>query len=297
MLDAKVVVLDSPTTSERMAQNVVHVTAVKHLGQFDGESQPQVMLDEQGNAYLVKFQNNPQGKRILANELLGGNLARLLGLPVPPAAIVHVSEETILTEGLCFKLPRGNQRCHAGTCFGSLCRLDTSSLLGMPPKTIVNRSDILGMLVFDKWTGNADHRQVIVVSNHSRFRRWLMMVDQGLCFGGRDWGFHDGALQGFGRFREMYRHAVGLEDFEPWLTRLEQTIDLETLRTASETIPPEWYDHDRNALERLLRQLSQRQTIVRGLLRSSLHCLPHIFPNVLSEQRSESKRHGGIDRF
>jgi hypothetical protein len=33
--------------------------------------------------YVVKFQNNPQGTRILANELLGTRLAARMGLPGP----------------------------------------------------------------------------------------------------------------------------------------------------------------------------------------------------------------------
>jgi glutathione synthase/RimK-type ligase-like ATP-grasp enzyme len=42
--------------------------------------------------YVVKFQNNPQGVRILANELLGTRLAARMGLPTPVAAVVEVHE-------------------------------------------------------------------------------------------------------------------------------------------------------------------------------------------------------------
>ncbi len=45
--------------------------------------------------YVVKFQNNPQGVRILANELLGTRLAARLGLPAAGAAVVEVREELI----------------------------------------------------------------------------------------------------------------------------------------------------------------------------------------------------------
>jgi hypothetical protein len=239
------------------------------------------MFAQDENYYVVKFPNNPQGTRILANELLGSWLARLLGLPVPPVAVIHVSEEMIRTKGLSVELPRGRRLCQAGLCFGSIYRADADCFFsGMPTENVKNRSDLLGMLVFDKWTGNIDHRQVIVVSNGSRRRRWFMMIDQGFCFGDQEWEFHDGALQGIGRFHEMYRHVVGLEDFEPWLSRVEQEISLEMLREASHLVPPEWYQHDQSALQRLIWQLNQRRTIVRGLLSSSLRSLPHIFSNV-----------------
>jgi hypothetical protein len=44
-----------------------------------------------GSYYVVKFQNNPQGLRILANELLGKRLPARLGLRV----IIDVREELI----------------------------------------------------------------------------------------------------------------------------------------------------------------------------------------------------------
>jgi len=38
------------------------------------------MRCDDGHYYVVKFQNNPQGARILANEMLAGRLALALGL-------------------------------------------------------------------------------------------------------------------------------------------------------------------------------------------------------------------------
>ena len=46
-----------------------------------------------GYYYVVKFQNNPQGVRILANELLATRLAARIGLPVPGAAVVEVRSD------------------------------------------------------------------------------------------------------------------------------------------------------------------------------------------------------------
>ncbi|MHB8412675.1 MAG: hypothetical protein ACYDDI_12135 [Candidatus Acidiferrales bacterium] len=39
------------------------------------------MRVEDGNYYAVKFPNNPQGLRILANEMMGASFAGLLGIP------------------------------------------------------------------------------------------------------------------------------------------------------------------------------------------------------------------------
>src|SRR6201981_364695 len=48
---------------------------------------------EEYDYYVVKFQNNPQGARILANELLATRLAARLGLPAPPVAVVQGARE------------------------------------------------------------------------------------------------------------------------------------------------------------------------------------------------------------
>ncbi|MGC1594359.1 MAG: HipA family kinase, partial [Candidatus Acidiferrales bacterium] len=73
-----------------------------------------------GSHYGVKFQNNPQGLRILANELLGTQLAARLGLRVPKPEIIEVRAELIANiEDLVIQLGRGRAPCRAGLQFGS----------------------------------------------------------------------------------------------------------------------------------------------------------------------------------
>jgi hypothetical protein len=70
--------------------------------------------------YVVKFQNNPQHRRVLVNEMLGTGLAAALGLPITPPEIIQVSEELIrLTPELCMEMPRSRVPCLPGLQFGS----------------------------------------------------------------------------------------------------------------------------------------------------------------------------------
>ncbi len=46
------------------------VLAVQHIRRMRGGAQGQLMLGADGHIYVVKFQNNPQHMRVLANELL-----------------------------------------------------------------------------------------------------------------------------------------------------------------------------------------------------------------------------------
>jgi hypothetical protein len=60
-----------------------------------GGAQGHLFRCGEGEFYVVKFLNNPQGARVLANELLGTGLAARLGLPTPLTAVVEVREQLI----------------------------------------------------------------------------------------------------------------------------------------------------------------------------------------------------------
>ena len=85
-----------------------------------GGAQSHLMRCDDGDYYVVKFQNNPQGVRILANELLGTRLAARLGLPTAGAEVIVVHEDLIAhTDDLVMQLGRGRAPCRAGMQFGS----------------------------------------------------------------------------------------------------------------------------------------------------------------------------------
>ena len=65
-------------------------TALEHIRPMRGGSQAQLMRADDGHCYVVKFANNPQHRRVLANEWLAGRLVQALGLPVPPMAMIQV---------------------------------------------------------------------------------------------------------------------------------------------------------------------------------------------------------------
>src|SRR6202045_638360 len=96
------------------------VLAVEHIRRMRGGAQSHLMRCADGGYYVVKFQNNPQGVRILANELLATRLAAQLGLPTPAMAVVEVRKELIdNTDELVMQLGRGQNRCTPGLQLGS----------------------------------------------------------------------------------------------------------------------------------------------------------------------------------
>ena len=142
--------------------------AVEQVRRMRGGAQSQLMRCSNGQHYVVKFQNNPQGLRILANELLGTRLAARLGLSVAEPEVVEVRAELIAhTDDLVIQLGRGRAPCKAGKQFGSRYPgnlADTAVYDFLPDeqlREVSNIEEFCGMLVFDKWTCNTNGRQAI----------------------------------------------------------------------------------------------------------------------------------------
>ena len=215
-----------------------------------GGAQSHLMRCDDGGYYVVKFQNNLQGVRILANELLGTRLGARLGLPMAAAEVVEVGDELIAnTEELVIQLGRGRAPCRAGKQFGS-------RYPGSPAETVVydylpdgtlegvkNSADFLGILVFDKWTCNTNGRQAIFYRPAGESGYQAQMIDQGFCFNAGEWNFPDAPLRGLYSRHRVYESVRGIDSFEPWLSRVESKIAESALDEIQSEIPPEWYEN------------------------------------------------------
>src|SRR5258708_26233190 len=85
-----------------------------------GGAQSQLMLGSDENLWVVKFQNNPQHPRVLANEFLATRLASRIGLAVPACDVVVVKEWLIAnTPELLMQWPNGRWHLRAGLRFGA----------------------------------------------------------------------------------------------------------------------------------------------------------------------------------
>src|SRR3954449_7559871 len=85
-----------------------------------GGAQSHLMRCSDGHFYVVKFRNNPQHLRVLANEMLATRLAERVGLPVPLTEIVKVDGWLIEnTPELRMDLAGLTSRCQPGLQFGA----------------------------------------------------------------------------------------------------------------------------------------------------------------------------------
>ena len=269
--------------------------AVEHLRRLRGGAQSHLMRCEDGHYYVVKFQNNPQGVRILANEMLAAKLAQTLGLPVSQPEVVEVSDWLVQhTPEMYMQQGRERSPCASGFQFGSRFPCDplTTPIYDFLPDAqldaIVNRDCFCGMLVFDKWTCNCDSRQSVFHRPEGDSARYVAtMVDQGYCFNACEWSFPDAPLRGL-YSRQAFDNTVrGLESFEPYLERLENLAD-DFLEDAASSIPPEWYRGGTDELRALLGELAKRRTMVAEMIIACRELASRPFPNWRSNGRSDA---------
>lgn len=240
-----------------------------------GGAQAHLMRCSDSRFYVIKFQNNPQHIRVLANELLATRLAERLGLSVPPVRVVEVTDWLIKnTNELTIDTAAMSRRCTPGLQFGAKFVVDPTSagdagqvfdyLPEAALERVANVREFAGMLCLDKWTCNTNGRQA-VFSRKARERSYrATFIDQGYCFNAGEWDFPDSALRGVYARNDVYKHVRGWDDFEPWLSAVER-MDESTIADCADGIPPEWCG-DTGELERVLEELVKRRARVRDLI-------------------------------
>jgi hypothetical protein len=273
------------------------VNARKSIRKMRGGAQSHLIEADDGHFYVVKFQNNPQHRRILVNEWIASHFLRYLHIAVPSTAIVNLTED-FLAENPDVHIQFGTKRSPvtAGWHFGSCFPGDpaTVAVYDFVPDSLLlkveNLGDFLGVLAFDKWTANADARQSIFlrarlrdfapsVNTHPLRTGFLaLMMDHGYIFNGPHWDYPDSPVQGI-YFRPMvYEKVRGWDDFQPWLDRLihfpESTVD-----EAYRSLPPEWVRGDEDALESMLENLMRRRKRIPELIKECSAGRVRPFPN------------------
>ena len=248
------------------------VQAVQHIRRMRGGAQGQLMLGGDGHIYVVKFRNNPQHMRVLANEFLASKLAAAVGLSVPEAELVDVSEWLIKnTPEMEIDLGQKRVRCEPGLHFGSRYAggLMPGQVMDFLPEEqmaeLRNLGEFAGILALDKWTANANGRQAVFVRRQRERRYKAMFIDFGYCFHAGEWRFDDAPLRGVYFRNDVYQNVSGWQSFEPWLARMENLPE-ETVWTIANEVPPEWYGGDQSEMEALVEKLLGRRDRIRELI-------------------------------
>jgi len=277
-----------PAANLAGALTAPRVRALEFVHRMRGASQPWLVRCEDGQSYVVKFQNNPQHARVLANEMLASRLALLVGLPVAVPAFVEVSRALLGSNpDLAFDVGERREPIRPGTQFGSRFPGIPSQTLVVDflPDRLLRRlknltSTFLGAFVFDKWTCNCDGRQVIFhrPADAEGSSYSVAMIDQGFCFNDGDWTFPDSPIRGIYPRRLVYENVRAMESFEPFLSRIENLTTRELEECTSE-IPSKWCEPDPGQLARLMEALYARRRTLRQAIIDAKNSSLEPFPN------------------
>lgn len=272
-------------------------TARRLIRKMRGGAQAHLLEADDGNFYVVKFRNNPQGRRVLINEWIGAIFLRHLGIACPPVAIVRIDSSFIQANAdLGLQFGGSQVQVEPGWHFGSKFPGDPArmAVYDFVPDALLQRveniHEFAAMLAFDKWAGNSDARQCIFirarVRDHAptagvhplRVGFVALMVDHGYLFNGPWWDYPDAASMGLYFRPVVYRTVRNLESFQPVLDRIlnfpEEVVD-----DALRELPPEWLNGDADNLNALLERLMARRSRVPDLLRQCSRHVASSFPN------------------
>jgi len=272
------------------------VSARTFVRKMRGGAQSHLIEASDGHHYVVKFQNNPQHRRILINEWLSTRVFEQLRIQTPPIAFVEVTPE-FLAASPEVHMQLGSRRIEVepGWHFGSRYpgHPDRLAVYDLLPENMLrevhNGQDFLASFVADRWLGNVDGRQAIFLrtqlgelcgTEERPLRKVTLaqMIDQGFAFNGPHWDFPDSALQGLYFRHVVYESVTSLDCFEPWLSQI-RNFPVEILNDAICQLPPAWVDGDRAELDRLIEKLLKRQTRVADWIEAARGSNVNPFPN------------------
>ena len=273
------------------------VIATRLIRKMRGGAQAFLLEASDHCCYVTKFADNPQHRRILVNEWLATSFLSYLGIHTPTPIIVEVNEEFLrASPEVAFTLGSRTIPVAPGLAYGSRFpkHPDQLAVYDYLPDAlltkVVNLREFLGVLVFDKWVGNADARQAIFF--RTRVREFLdlpdvapqqkgfvaAMIDHGYSFNGPNWEFVDAPAQGLYFRHLVYESVRSLEDFEPWIDRITHFPDAEIDR-AWRSFPRAWLQEDEGQLESMLEALIRRRARISDLLEDVRRNSRNPFPN------------------
>ena len=255
------------------------IAAIRHVRKMRGGAQAHLLEADDGHWYVVKFRNNPQHRRVLVNELISLVFLDYLGISAPSPAIVQITPE-FLASSPDLHLTLGTSRIpvEPGWHFGSRYpgNPDVTAVYDFLPDALLakvaNLDDFRAILVFDKWTANADGRQSVFYrakvrrgAEEARSGFVVKMIDHGFAFNGPNWDFPESAIQGLYARKAVYESVRSLDDFHPWLSQVADFPE-EVIDRGWKSIPPEWLEGEEDAFESLLENLADRRKRVADLV-------------------------------
>lgn len=212
----------------------VHVTRYMQALR-EGGSLPALAEADDGFKYVLKFKGNGHGVKSLIAELIGGEVARRLGLRVPELVFAQLDEAFGRTEAdeEIQDLLKGSQGTNLALHFLS------GAMTFDPVVTSVDAEMASLIVCLDAYLTNID--RTARNTNMLMWNRQLWLIDHGSCLNFQytwdDWEAKAKSPFAYIREHVLLGSATRLHEAQ---TKLSALLDDTTLRNIVSLIPEEW---------------------------------------------------------
>lgn len=274
-----------PSGPTKVRSRPTSTHAVEFVRPMRGASYPYVVRCQDGAYYIVKSMAFARHKSILANEMMAGTLALLIGLPVCQPAVVEVSSG-LIPEDLKIRKETTFRHYAKGLQFGSKFPGQPGQTLVVDflPKRLLRQVENLhsafwGAFVFDLWTCNSGRREAVfcrpAMEEWSNYSAWL--IDQDACFADGRWESANFTPPCIYQHRVVYEEIERLQSLEPYLSRIEN-VKASEIRECAEEIPAAWYGNKETELIKLIVGLCERRKRIRQFVGDYMRSEGNQFP-------------------
>lgn len=249
------------------------VRAIRYLTPLrEGGSLPAIVEADDDGTYVVKFRGAAQGPKALIAEIIGGELGRLLDLPVPPVVLVEV--DALLARSEPDSVIQELLRKSAGVNVG----LDylPGALNWEPAARPQVAADLAARVVwFDAFITNVDRTPKN--PNMLRWHRALYLIDHGAAlYFHHDWRDH--LVRAKSPFAMIRNHALlpFAGDLRAADEQLAAKVSEAALTKIVGEIPDAWLEEDergpaevkRAYVEHLCARISEPRAFVEEAIRA-----------------------------
>ncbi len=273
------------------------VNAISYVRLLGTSGRHHLINASDGFQYAITLPARLWTETLPATEMICNELARLLGLRVPGAAVISVGWKLLQLADADRKARPEPKRHGSEFCCG-FRYLGPERYAGAPGDLRGRgyRKQLLGALVFDIWTLNSAPREFLPASKALTGKSGIVLFDHGHCLLGSKWNeFEDSNLRSYPSPQWAAGGVKSLDELWPWLQRASM-MDLNPLWEVVSLIPPQWYGHRRAFVAGVLEKLSARRgdliRVVQFLARNGY------FPNaaIPPQTASTSREEGGTVR-
>ncbi|MEG6585214.1 HipA family kinase [Dendrosporobacter sp. 1207_IL3150] len=255
------------------------LVAVEYLGDIGvGVTSPRLFRANDGYVYVVKFQNNRLGQKVLVNELLACRFSSLMDLCFPDGGIIQI-EEPFIQKNKRLKAAKVKPGAHFASRF-----LNNSEYVGRRNLAkAANKSQMAGIILFDHIFHNVDrtwNRKNLLLRREANAYR-LYAIDNSHLFRRGKWTIESlskladkigvNKRRSFGWLLKYY---LSKDDFAPYIAQIKAITNSQLSILVTE-IPTEWLP-EQSEREALFNFLVKRRDMIDKIADEIFKLIPNV---------------------